>query len=361
MAAGLRGRYPTAVEPAQLAAQASAQAGKWGNLADDAEVWRARLTDAGRSTEAADLALATARLRLGYAAAAAAQLRPYLPQMRADPRANAGLIQTYAQAQVDAGDAAAAEEVLRPLLAEAKSSRPFRQLWVAAAARRGDRAAASAMLRDIAPLPDDATLGERMALAVAWQPVGGADAAAALDALSDRMAGPEGETASAAAWEQFGMLLEPTDRDPIAAYRRALKLDSKRPVSANNLAMRLLKRGASADQAEALQLAQSAADAAASLDAPTRASLLDTLAEAQSAAGQTDAAALTLDHATRLDPRNLQWWVHLAEAQLAQDRPADAKATLQTAGRLIDRDGLADPSLAPRLAAARAAVKAKGQ
>ena len=347
-AVALRDRFPTAAEPAELAARASAAAGKWSDLADDAKLWRDRAADAGQNLQSADLALATARLRLGYPAAAAAQLRPYLDAARADPRGQFQVAYLYSQAQVDAGAGPQAADLMRPLL---KDAPPIRRLWVAAA-NQADPAAAASMLAEVAPLETAGSLAEQMALAAAWQRVAKQSpeqSAAALAAVASRMEAPEAK-ASAADWEQFGMLRESAGLDPIAAYRRALSLDAKRPVSANNLAMALLRSGG--DKAEAERLAKSAA----ATDHAARASFLDTLAEVQMAEGKPAAAAESLDRATRLEPRNPQWWVHLAEVQSAQKRPDDARATLKTVDRLIERDGLPDASLRPRLDALHAAL-----
>lgn len=119
--------------------------------------------------------------------------------------------------------------------------------------------------------------------------------------------------------------------DEIAAesgYRRALKHNPDLALSANNLAMILLRRRG--DLNEAKELASRAVR-----EAPNVAPYHDTLAQVHSARGDHDAAIASISTAVRLQPNDLQWYVSLARIFVQAGRIEDARKALDRVDRAV--------------------------
>jgi len=180
-------------------------------------------------------------------------------------------------------------------------------------------------------IPHD-DLGERMALAQAWQ---------ALSERFDRAAYSKRARAilrdvtnkadpPAEAFQLLGMI-EDADGNLKAAeanYRRALRRDSNLPVSANNLAMILLRRNG--DLAEAVGLASRAVR-----DSPKVAAFHDSLAQVQARRGNYDAAIASMSKAIRLQPSNLEWLLNLTRVLAEAGRFQEARELLDRIDRAV--------------------------
>ena len=115
--------------------------------------------------------------------------------------------------------------------------------------------------------------------------------------------------------------------EAVGLYRQALALAPQHVGVMNNLAELLL----SDRQAEALTLATRA-----SRFAPAEPAVLDTLAAAQAAGGQLDAALLSQQRAVAFAPGELQLRLHLGRLWLQKGDKAQAREQLQRAERSTD-------------------------
>ena len=291
--------FPNEIEPALLAAKAFEAEGKWDEALRAAEEWRRRSPG---SPVAADLMIASAQISLDRSSEALETIQPYLEKESEDPGAYSSVIANQARALIHSDRTDEAAALLRPRLA---LSSPWRMAWLQFAVL--DIAAegpAAGWLDEVAPLiPEDAS-DERIALASAWnqmaertqQPAYRDKARTLLEALAAR---PD------VTGKAIFALAVVAERDTNYAdaetfYRRAIELDPSLTAARNNLAMRYITDNENLP--EALELARQAADAA-----PTNANCHDTLAQAQAALGNYDAALQSLGTAASLEPENRQW------------------------------------------------------
>jgi tetratricopeptide (TPR) repeat protein len=113
-----------------------------------------------------------------------------------------------------------------------------------------------------------------------------------------------------------------------SGYREVLGEQPENLIALNNLASVLVKLGKSD---EALAFAQRAAKGA-----PGVPIILDTLANAQIAAGQAVDAEQTIERAINLDPKSVPWHITLCRALMAKQDPGAASQALQTYQRIGD-------------------------
>ncbi|MCC7205355.1 MAG: tetratricopeptide repeat protein, partial [Phycisphaeraceae bacterium] len=313
-------RFPRAVEPAWLAAEAFAAQKKWADALAAAEQWRKR--SASRPL-AADVMIAQAQLELDRPEQADAHMQQYLQWALQNPDAYSPVIVNHTRALIHQGHPDQAHDLLWPLTEKTPA---WRLAWMQMAANElPTETLARQWLTELQPrLPDDDS-DQRLTLGQAWIVAGrrlSADALkdqgfALLAALADDPnTSPETLFNIARAAE-----IEERLDDAEKYYRLSLARRKDFDVSMNNLAMLLIQK--KGDLHEALALAQAAVKAR-----PDSPDFLDTQAYAQQALAQFDPAADSLRKAIELDPANLEWQAHLVQV-------------LRQAGKTDDADQLA--------------------
>jgi len=339
--------FPDAVEPAWMAAEALAAAGRWSESLSVAEEWRRR---SASQPLAADLLIAEANIQLNDPQSAAARIQPYLERAMADPEANARVIVRHARALIAAGRSDDAAELLRPLLPRGAA---WRVTWIQLAVLElADPREVARWLDQVQPaIPADAG-NEHVILARAWYDLAKATADAQRQALAKQQIAQwvDDSSATLAAHVNLAEIDDMTGRkqDAEQHYRAALTVDPDLPAANNNLAMILVERGASLD--EALQLAL-----AACRSRPDVAAFYDTLAIVQAKRGEYDQAITSREHAVDLDPGAWEWQVRLAEL-------LDNQGQHDRAVQIVDRLRQADPtlkSLSPELRSIVESLSAK--
>lgn len=319
--------FPRATEPAWLAAEALSATGQWRQARRAAEQWRGR---AGSATLAADMMIAQADLELGQPADALAALEPYLDQARAAPDEHAPMLARYARGLIAAGRVDEAASLLEPML---DRSAEWRERWMRlAAVAVPRRSTAERWLEEAAARIDEGDAAERVRLAQHWArlaerlgaPELGAQARAILEELI------EADASNASLWLQHGIVTEQAGEleEAASSYRRALARDPELHVAHNNLAMVLIEQETAA-AAEAIEHAERAVAAA-----PENPYFLDTLAHAQAAAGECQAAIETMQNVVRLAPEEERWRQNLA--QILEDCGQEERLT-----ELLDQLGAA--------------------
>jgi tetratricopeptide (TPR) repeat protein len=310
-----------------------------------AQRWRARSLAA---PQAADVAIAAALIRQGHPQAAVQQVAPYVRAGTADADAT----RTYARALAAAGRADEADAVLRP---GAVTSQRGRQAWLSVIADTAPTAAdAASRIARVEPLLSPGSVDDRVAVADAWNTVGGrfndADAFRRgldeLDPLNDVSDVPtDALVLSGALHQQLGQLPEAE-----AAYRRALVADPNLPRAMNNLAWVIALR--EGDLTEARRLAERAVALA-----PADAELRTTLGQVALQQGDVPAAAEAFRTATHLAPRSGAAWAGLADAQARAGHTGDAADALDRAEQLLaSPPAPPSPTTAAELQRARAAL-----
>jgi len=333
--------FPTAAEPAEVAATALAGLGRWDEAARAAEQWKQRdPTSAG-----ADIALATAQLsrRQPQPQAATAALEKYVARAGDAAASTEPVVASatilYAQALVLSGRTADAEK----LLAGRIGSPQYRAAWVALAARHvPDPAAAERWLAAAAQQATNPTLADDEAMAEGWlalarrsgNPAHRDRAAALVKALASRAEG----SAEAKAEELAGVAILCEDAGDRAAaerlYSRALQKDASHAIALNNLAMILVDRNDAA-------AAEPYAARAAATEHPRQANFLDTLATVQEKGRRWDKAGASIDRAVEMDPTNVSFQIHRAVILAAGGDSTRARRALDA----VDGLGLEDPRL----------------
>ena len=358
-------------EAARLLVDALAAGGETAEAADAAGEWRSRLLrQAGdratpQTTRAADLTLARLRLAQGQAGQALGHLRPHLAGRDADPAAAT----LAAEAHLDLGNGAAALSALGWPDEGPQLGSPVWTLWLRAAAAAGEGAGREVLGR-MTDAADGGGPGLLYPLAQAWASLhaspavlGGSargpadeEAAGRVSSLLDAaLAGREGE-ASAAEWEQVGVLAGMVGDAPrsVAAYRKALAMEPGQYRAANNLAMQLADppdgpEPTPAEAAEALRLIDGVLDRPAVAQDPAYAAFLDTRAAALAATGDVAAAVAATERAAEREPRAAEWPLHRAEILAAAGDEAAARRAWRQFARLAD-PRTADPAIAARAA-----------
>ena len=353
--------FPTAAEPAWMATDALAAAGRWAEALSAAKEWRKR--SANRPL-AADLKIAEVQMRLGEARSAIAQLRSHLDKAMKDPEANVHVIDRYVTAMVLAGEVRRAGELLVPLL---EKSSLWRRKWMRLLVLTlpDARKAAGWLGRVMPMIPADAP-AERVALAQAWRVLDERFDDADYSKLARRILADVTKRDNPPA-EAFQILAVIDEGDgnaaaAEAAYRRALKGgpeqalkgSPKLALSANNLAMILLRGRGGLDEAK--ELATRAVSSA-----PSVAAYRDTLARVHSARGEHDAAIASIARAIRLQGNNLEWYVNLARIFVEAGRIEEARKVLGRLDRAVEDPNRLPGPLRKGLAEVRQAVTGRGQ
>jgi tetratricopeptide (TPR) repeat protein len=313
--------FPLNPEPARVAVQLCANAGKWQEMESAARAWKSRLPD---DPMPAEIAIAQAQVSQKQYSAALSQIQPYLPAVQANPDHHADLLTLHCIASVNSGQSSAAKELLWPLTAK---SAPWRLRWMQVALEIPSTIEAVAWLDQVsAIIPTDA-IGERVGLAEMYTLLGERRKEQALIDKSTSLFGKiaQDPKVDATALMAAGAQAERHNdvKSAEAFYRRAVAMDKGLWIANNNLAMLLTR--ASGGKSEAVAFATAAVQAQ-----PRMATVRDTLAEAQAAAGNHKAAADAERLAIRLDPDNLKWRVRLAQYLMKGGDPIEAKKIVQS-------------------------------
>lgn len=352
--------FPGDVDAARLLCSVYAASAKWPELSEAAMTWR-RLSPG--DTLEPDVLLARVQLQAGDAAAAADRLRPHAVAEAA--RAAAGTagvraeaVELYARALIAQNNAADAAAMIEPLARSAETGEAWRRLWLdlAGAFRTRDLEAAAKWVTRVEPLvPADAPR-ERVALASAWYVIGRefGDREAIQNArrlaeplTSDTAAAAEAWTLLAACDEGLGNL-GAAERE----YRKARELRPDNSDVMNNLAYVLLGKGDSKSLGEARELAEKAINAA-----PSVASYHDTLARIEAESGNFDAAVTRFKRALALDGNSLEAMIGLADVLSRTGRREDARQQLAQVNLSLRNAPRLSQPLAKQLDAVRAAVQ----
>ncbi len=308
--------HPTSVDAAWLAAEALTALQRWPEALVAASQWRQR--SAGQAL-GADMIVAEARLRMGEVQAAMREIQPHLDAALASPDQYPSVIFSYVRGLVAEGRTSEAQNVLRPLL---DRDHTWRLLWSRIAALAiSDVKTAAQWLHEVEPHTPSGAADEQAQLAQGWWSlflrsgdVANRDSAQHWIELATATG-----QADASAWVLQAIMAELSGRLDQAetAYRKALELDPKMVIADNNLAMVLLGRGESLE--EATRLAQAATEAE-----PRNAEYLDTLAQVYAKAGRYDDAIAAMKKAIEVDPGKGDWQWGLLDLYEAADRKNDA-------------------------------------
>jgi tetratricopeptide (TPR) repeat protein len=339
---------PFSAEMARIAAIALDRAGERPAALAAARRWREL---AGGPAIQADLLIARLLLNIPDAAGAIKQLEPYLAAAIKDPQKdNATVLVLESWALISRGEAEKAADLLWPLASKAAE---WRQLWIERALMFRARPEIAAVWIDRVTelIPNDA-IGEQALLASAWYELGllrPAEAAkmskAAIEAERDRrkpyrqkaitiMADLGQRVEEVAGAAHLRGVMEEQEFDFAAAerdYRAALKKQPNLPITLNNLAMIVARRGG--DMTEAKALAAKAVEIAAG--APDAPSLYDTQAFVLAKAKDYPGAIKSIKESIVRDPRNAEWQIHLASLYQEFGQSADAAATIRNIDKLV--------------------------
>jgi tetratricopeptide (TPR) repeat protein len=348
--------FPTDTDLPRIASELQRELGKLDRAAADARLWLARSADNPRP---ARLAVAEIEVARGNAKGAIDVLAPVTPQLIEYPRRDIAASSALLRAYAAAGRADEAQKILQPLL---PSDRVWRMLWLQIASLDLRDTALGAKWIGIAePMIGEEV--ERIAMADAWchlaARTSGKETTAAYEAAAKVLDGIVArQDAPADAIIVRGMVCERAGdiKGAEELYRRALRLQPKRPETLNNLAYLILEQhenGAAVNLSEAKAMADQAVRLA-----PTNASFLDTLARIQFRGGDRDAAIASFQRALSLDPQSLDAMLGLATAMMdAGQRNAAANLLPQIELALKTRPNLS-PQLRKELDALRATTKA---
>lgn len=317
---------PNSAEPLRLLCAVYSAHGDWASARRAALRWRQKLANPIE----ADLTIATTYLqqRTPDPNAAIQQLAPYVADASPQPLKEAAL-PVYCRALIVAGRSADAAALLEPLLSQ---SPQWRLVWLElSAAWQKDAQAASDWLAKVAPMLQNGSVQERLALAAEWEEIGTRyDSLAALQqarsVIEPLLTKPP---IGASAWQLAALVWQSLDELPRSeeAWRQALSLNPNDPKSQNNLAYVLLREGGEQRLAEAQRLASAAVAAA-----PSVSTFYDTLARIQLQQGNRDAALKSFRTGLEKDPDNLEAMIGLADA--LQARESDRQEARGLMGRI---------------------------
>ncbi|MCC7147530.1 MAG: tetratricopeptide repeat protein [Phycisphaeraceae bacterium] len=294
-------RFPDAVEPAWLAAEALASAGQWTEALAVAEEWRRRSVT---RPMAADLMIAEARLQLDQPQEAQNRMQRYLEWALTNPDAYAPVIIRQTRALLAQGNNQQAAELLTPLLDRGPS---WRSAWISLASENiTDSNVAAEWLAKVQPAADTET--EKLLLAKAWFALATRASKDEYRQTADQiLQALASASPSPATLFEIAVLYENVHDYAQAekGYRRVLKASADFDAAKNNLAMVLVR--ANGDLSEARKLAEQAVQSQ-----PKLAPFVDTLGVVQWKQRQLDAAIQSFRHALELEPQVLEWQSHLA-------------------------------------------------
>lgn len=321
--------FPANREPAQASAAILESSGRWAEALDAAKKWRAL---AGVNKLMPDVAIAQAQIGLGKPKEALDQLAPYLKDSANAPDSYLPVILNAARAHLMLRETTVAADLFRPHL---KGSPNWRIAWMQLVGGYPDPKAVATWLEELTPLVPPASVPERLTLARDWLFLFGVthdekqrQTARTLLAsvASDLQKDPK---VSSEELEMLGMLQESTgdEQGAEATYRRSLQIQPYPSISANNLAMLLIRHHSHLD--EALALASKAAELNPGVGA-----YLDTLASAQAAVKKYDPAAQSARSALRSEPDNIGFRLTLIRILADKGDLGQAKAEFQELRRL---------------------------
>lgn len=344
--------FPQSVEAVRLAATACISAKRWNEAASFAKAWRERSPeDALR----ADLLGATANLKMERSAAAKALLAPYVStEVLAQPDKNPELITLYAVALQQSGATSEAEKLILPLI---KSSETIRNAWLFQTAQYLSQGDQLKWLTRVSEVSAENSVMGQLQLAGAKAALGQKSKDPELLATARKMRARIMEQKDltvpvmavlASQCEQDGDL-EGAEK----LYRRILAIDPGLAVIKNNLAMVMINRGGSLE--EAAKLAQEAVGSS-----PSTPNYYDTLAQAQAKAGKVDDAIKNLRIASQVDPSHLDWLINLTILLADANRKKEAHEVLGQIDADTVRKGKLSEELKYRLTTVRKRVTDSG-
>jgi tetratricopeptide (TPR) repeat protein len=339
---------------ARLAAQTLASVGRIEESVVQARAWRAR----ERDTFEPDLHLAFCYLSLNRPADALAAIEPHAPRITAPPL-NFPALDVLAGAYAGTGRIDAARDLLTPRLAADPAVFQIAVAAIRRVASQPDRAAAiRPWLADLAAKA--ATPAQHLQIAQAWLDLGGPTS----NKADLRNIIPAAEQARAdASLQPLALMLIATAHDlsdetpeAIAAYEAARVHFPDNAILLNNLAYCLVRSKQRPSDAVAYA---SRAVALAAADPPAaRANYMDTLAQAQQAAGAHADALATFTTAQTLAPGMPDLFVGIAEVHLALNDPDKARDALRRLDATLGGRPLS-ASLQSRADALRAALASR--
>lgn len=352
-AAALQAADASPADPrgARLAAQTLASVGRIEESVVQARAWRAR----ERDTFEPDLHLAFCYLSLNRPADALAAIEPHAQRITAAP-INFPALDALAGAYAATGRIDAARDLLTPRLAADPAVFQIAVAAIRRVASQPDRAAAiRPWLADLAAKA--ATPAQHLLIAQAWLDLGGPTSnkadlrniiPAAEQARSDSSLLPVALMLIATAHD-----LSDETPEAIAAYEAARAHFPDNAILLNNLAYCLVRSKQRPSDAVAYA---SRAVALTTADSPAaRANYMDTLAQAQLAAGAHADALATFTTAQTLAPGMPDLFLGLAEVHLALNDPDKARDALRRLDATLGGRPLS-ASLQPRADALRAAL-----
>jgi tetratricopeptide (TPR) repeat protein len=309
--------FPTDTHAARVAVNICEMARLWKDLEDFAEILKRRSPG---DAQDADMAIAMSQIGRGLFGAAIDQLAPYLSDAAAHPDRYGDLLSLYACALASNGRGQEAGDLLWPFVG---ASPIWQQRWISIARDFPDTQESAAWLDRLAGVLPANDFKGRAALAEAYNYVGHRGNNQSLIQKSTELFATVSQSPGADAASLLTAAVHAEDSGDWsraqADYRLALAKNPSLYVAANNLAMLIVKHGG--DLHEAVALAQTAVQLQ-----PQVATLYDSLAAAQHAAGNAQAAIDEESTAIRLDPDTLDWKVRSAQYQLdAGNRAAAAK------------------------------------
>jgi Tfp pilus assembly protein PilF len=316
--------FPADPEPARVANQMLLSAGHTSEALNAAREWRARATD---DLFEAELALAAAALHAREYPDAVKALAPRVDHAKAhlDAPGSADVLAISACAMTMSGRSGEAKTLLQPLLPrDAK----LRAAWVRLVIEEMDEAHASTGVDELEPILSAGDADDHIRLAQAWTRLDDRSGTprhadriqALLAALVDR---PEPAPLALLA---MGSSRENAGDKPGAEdmYRRALKVQPNLPLAQNNLAMLLLDT----------KPQESRSFAEGAVKALPIAAVYDTLARAQAACKDFDAAVGSMQMAAELETQNPQRQINLISLLLDAGRNDQAKKAMEELERL---------------------------
>jgi len=325
LAARTLSAVPNSGEAARQAVAVFLVSGRWDQMLSAARAWRERAPD---QNVQADLAVATALIRLNRALDAIETLKPYIEDAKASPEKASPVISTYAQALLRARRIEDAVALLDPL---AKQSSKWRAIWFSTGTTLVEaKAAAEWIERGAAYLSD--TPEDQYLIGDAWYNFGNrfddqsgfARARVVLEPLAARDgAKPEWVMMLASCADQTG-----DDAGAETLYRKALQLAPNLVTAQNNLAFLLVERGG--DLAEAKDLATRAVTSN-----PNVPGFQETLARVLTKQNQYEEAMKHFRQALDLDPAYVDATLGLAEVLTTVDRRQEALLEIEKVDSLI--------------------------
>jgi tetratricopeptide (TPR) repeat protein len=328
---------PAAPQPAMLTALCLMDMARWDEALGAARKWKALVS----GTPDPDMLIAAIHLNLAQPGEAIKTLQPHVDQLvRTKTTArleNRYLVRLFATAQVQAGQAQQARDLVWPLVENDKSWRADFTILATENVTKANQAVAESWLKLLAAQTDKGDIEGQMILAVAWARLGrrlnsddARQEAYRVSLAAVDMAGAPADLRARAAVNAGAMLDEINDLGHAEElYRKALLLNPSLHQAANNLAAVLVKLSR-------LEEAEAQARKAVALS-PATATYYDTLAAALKARKKWDEALAAMDKAISREPRNPEWLIGKGELQAAAAAAAGKKPDLSDVRARIEQ------------------------